>query len=255
MSTQHILVDDAAPGVRVLTLNRPQQRNALNMALIEQLCDAIAQAEAEPACRVAILTGAGPAFCAGLDLKEAADLDRAQRGAQLVARMLKKVHDTGLVTIAAVHGSAMAGGAGLMSACDLAVASEDTRIGYPEVRRGLVAGLVMHMLLQQVGQRVARQLVLTGEPVDAGRAFDVGLVNQVVPAGQHLQAATSLAKQVLLGAPQAVMHTKQIIDELSPGNLGVALQVALDHHMAARRSDEAIEGLKAFAEKRAPAWL
>src|SRR5499425_3036474 len=138
-----ILVETQSPQVTVLTLNRPERRNALTLELLTELCAAINVASGQREQRVLILRGSGAAFCTGLDLKEAADQTKAHATAEMVAKTLIAIAETRLVTIAAVHGAAVAGGAGIMSACDFVVAAEKTKIGYPEVRRGLVAGLVM----------------------------------------------------------------------------------------------------------------
>ena len=242
------------PGVVILTLNRPQKRNALSMALMESLCRAMVAAEADVSRRVVILRGAGPVFCAGLDLREAADDDTAERSAHLVAQTLRTIHRSRLVSIAAVHGAALAGGAGVMTACDLVVAADGTHIGYPETFRGLVAGLVMSFLVRQIGDRRARELLLLGESIGARRAADIGLVNRVVEAGRLLDTAVALATQVMMGGPQAVARIKELLNELAPRDLDGDLHLALRHHLAARASDEAKEGLAAFLEKRAPAW-
>ena len=140
----------------VVTLNRPDRRNALTIELMTQLAGAIDAANADTSRRAIILRGAGEGFCAGLDLKEAQQAGSHEASARAVAGMLKVVHTSKLVTIAAVHGHAMAGGAGLMAACDLAVAAAGTKIGYPEVRRGLVPALVSTLLRHQVGDRRLR---------------------------------------------------------------------------------------------------
>src|SRR5213594_1917020 len=158
-----VLIEKQTPQITVVTLNRPERRNALTVELLTQLCAAIKVTSGQPRERVLILRGAGAAFCTGLDLKEAADLKKAQMTAELVAKTLITLAETHLVTIAAVHGAAVAGGAGIMSACDFVVAAEGTRIGYPEARRGLVAGLVMTFLRRQVGERHMRELLLGSE--------------------------------------------------------------------------------------------
>src|SRR5947199_5058551 len=175
-----VLTEKQSPQITVVTLNRPERRNALTLELLSQLCAAIKVASDEPQNRVIILRGAGAAFCTGLDLKEAADQTKAHATAEMVANTLIAVSQTHLVTIAAVHGAAVAGGAGIMSACDFVVAAERTRIGYPEVRRGLVAGLVMTFLRRQVSERNLRELLFGGELIDAVRAKEIGLVNHVV---------------------------------------------------------------------------
>src|SRR5437899_1219651 len=216
---------------------------------------AIRVASDEPRERVLILRGAGAAFSTGLDLKEAADLKKAQMTAELVAKTLITLAETRLVTIAAVHGAAVAGGAGIMSACDFVVAAEKTKIGYPEVRRGLVAGLVMTFLRRQVGERNMRELVLGGELIEAPRAREIGLVNRVVAPDQLLYEAQRFADSVLQGAPNAVAETKRLIEELWSTSVKEDVDLALKHHMQARESAEAREGIAAFNEKRPPNWV
>jgi methylglutaconyl-CoA hydratase len=241
--------------VTTLAFNRPAKRNALNVALLTQLAGALDAAEADRTRRVLILRGEGPAFCAGLDLAEAADPEQAHRSAELIARVLRTLGTTRLVTIAAVHGAALAGGAGFMSACDFAVAAEGTQLGYPETRRGLVAALVMTFLRRQLRERDARELLLTGEPVDAARAAAIGLVNRTVPADQLLPEARRLAVAVLAGGPEAVANTKRLLAELWPRPLQADLERAQAFHLEARQSPEAAEGIAAFREKRPPKWV
>src|ERR1700720_4699898 len=179
-----VLIEKQSPKVAIITLNRPERRNALTIELLTELSAAIKVASDEPHERILILRGAGAAFCTGLDLKEAADPRKAHATADMVAKTVIALSQTRLITIAAVHGSAVAGGAGIMSACDFVVAAEKTKIGYPEVRRGLVAGLVMTFLRRQIGERHMRELVFGGELIDAQRARENGLVNRVVAPDQ-----------------------------------------------------------------------
>lgn len=253
-SVPPILVSTDGP-VTIIALNRPARRNALNVALLEQLIAAVTAAESDRAMRVLILRGEGPVFCAGLDLAEAADPAQAHHSAGLIARILQALSATRLVTIAAVHGAAIAGGAGLMTACDFAVAAQGTQIGYPETRRGLVAALVMTFLLRQLRERDARELLLTGELIDTSRARDIGLVNREVLAEELLPAATRLADAVLCGGPEAVVNTKRFVAELGPRPLSADLDRALTFHVEARQSAEAAEGIAAFHEKRPPKWM
>src|SRR5437763_4230427 len=171
-----VLIEKQSPQITVVTLNRPERRNSLTIQLLNELISAIKVASDQPDERVLILRGAGAAFCTGLDLKEAADQTKAHATAEMVAKTLVTLAETRLVTIAAVHGAAVAGGAGIISACDFVVAAEKTKIGYPEVRRGLVAGLVMTFLRRQVGERNMRELLLGSELIDAERATEIGLV-------------------------------------------------------------------------------
>src|SRR6266699_953638 len=250
-----VLIEKESPQISVVTLNRPERRNALTLELLTELYAAINVASEQPEQRVLILRGAGAAFCTGLDLKEAADTTKAHATADMVANTLIAISQTRLVTIAAVHGAAVAGGAGIMSACDFVVAAEKTKIGYPEVRRGLLAGLVITFLRRQVGERNMRELVLGGELIDAERARAIGLVNRVVAPGQLINEAQKFADSVLQGAPNAVAQTKRLIEELWATSVKEDVDLALKHHMQARESAEAREGIAAFNEKRPPNWV
>ncbi|MEP6698199.1 MAG: enoyl-CoA hydratase/isomerase family protein [Verrucomicrobiota bacterium] len=250
-----ILVEKETPHITRVTLNRPERRNALTIELMTELTAAIELAEADSSQRVLILRGAGAAFCTGLDLKEAAKVEKAHATAEMVARTLIVVSQTRLITIAAVHGAAVAGGAGIMSACDFVIAAEGTRIGYPEVRRGLVAGLVMTFLRRQLRERDIRELVLASELIDAQRALAIGLINRVVLPDELESAVRTVADSVLQGAPGALTNTKRLIEELWSTSVEADVQQALQHHMRARESTEAKEGIAAFLEKRPPHWV
>ena len=250
-----VLVEKPNPRVTIVTLNRPERRNALTVQLLNELQSAIKMASDERQERILILRGAGDAFCAGLDLKEAARVSGAQATAEMVARTLIALSETNLITIAAVHGAAVAGGAGIMSACDFVVAAEGTKIGYPEVRRGLVAALVLTFLRRQVRERPIRELLFGGELIDAQRAREIGLINRVVPAGDVMSEALKFADLVLQGAPSAVVESKRLIAELFPPTVKDDIERALKYHMHARESAEAREGIAAFNEKRPPKWV
>src|SRR5499427_4840500 len=209
-----VLIEKQTPQITVVTLNRPERRNALTIELLAELQAAINAASEEVQQRVLILRGAGAAFCTGLDLKEAADVTKAHATADMVAKTLITLSQVPLVTIAAVHGAAVAGGAGIMSACDFVVAAARTKIGYPEVRRGLVAGLVMTFLRRQVGERNLRELLLGSELIDAERAKEIGLVNRVVAQDDLMREALKFAESVLRGAPGALAQTKRLVEEL-----------------------------------------
>lgn len=249
-----VLRDEPAKGVVRLTLNRPEKRNALSIPLLEAFCNELDVVANDRAARVVILAGAGPVFCAGLDLQEASYPSRSEASAALITRMLETVHHLPKVTIATVHGSAVAGGAGLMSACDFVVAADGTKIGYPEVRRGLVAGLVMTFLRRQLRERDARELLLLGEIFDARKALAIGLVNRVAPAEEILDHALSIAKTAMLGAPEAIMRSKRLLERLWAREIADDFDEAHRVHLEARTSTEATEGVKAFLEKRPPAW-
>jgi methylglutaconyl-CoA hydratase len=248
-----VLIEKQSPQISVITLNRPERRNALTIELMSELTAAVENAAADPKQRILILRGAGKAFCTGLDLEEAAKAE-PHVTAETAARMLLALAETRLVTIATVHGAAVAGGAGIMSACDFVIAAERTKIGYPEVRRGLVAGLVMTFLRRQLRERDLRELLLASELIEAERAHEIGLVNRVVPAGELESAAQKIAASVLQGAPGAITNSKRLMEKLWSTTIREDIELALRHHMEARESAEAKEGIAAFNEKRPPNW-
>jgi methylglutaconyl-CoA hydratase len=249
-----VLVEKQTPQITVLTLNRPERRNALTVELMTELASAVEQAGADAKQRILILRGAGKAFCTGLDLQEAAKAE-PHVTAEAVARTLLAIAETRLVTIATVHGAAVAGGAGIMSACDFVVAAERTKIGYPEVRRGLVAGLVMTFLRRQLRERDLRELLLASELIDAERARAIGLVNRVVQSEELESEAKKIAIAVLQGAPGAITNSKRLMEELWSTSVKEDIEVALRHHLEARESAEAREGIAAYNEKREPSWM
>src|SRR4051794_7373497 len=172
---QPVLIEQRGP-FTVITLSRPDRRNALTIELMRQLVAAVSAANADASRRAIILRGSGEGFCAGMDLKEAQAMPTGHEAiARGVADMLRAVHASPLVTVAAVHGHAMAGGAGLMAACDLAVAAAGTKIGYPEVRRGLVPALVSTLLRHQIGERRVRGVVLPAGAITAGPGPGIGV--------------------------------------------------------------------------------
>src|SRR3954470_21699227 len=210
-----VLVEKQSPQVTLLTLNRPERRNALTIELMSDLTTAIENAAADPAQRIVILRGAGKAFCTGLDLGEAVVND-PQTTAENVARMLLAIAETRLVTIAMVHGAAVAGGAGVMSACDFVIAAERTKIGYPEVRRGLVASLVMTFLRRQLRERDLREVLLASELFDAEHARQIGLVNRIVAPADLQSETQKITAAVLQGAPHAITNSKRLLEQLWP---------------------------------------
>jgi len=250
-----VQVTDPEDGVRQIALNRPDKRNALNIPMLEALCEALAAAEADDGVRVIVLRGNGPVFCAGLDMAEAADADLAHASAGLVAQALKSLYHSTRVTLAVVQGAAIAGGAGLMSACDIALGTIDSKYGYPEVRRGLVAGLVMTFLRRQVAERHARDLLLLGEIIDGERAEAIGLLNRAVPSDLLEETAAITVRQALKGSPQAIRLTKRFFDELHQRPVDDDLEKALALHVEVRQGSDAQEGMAAFFDKRNPSWM
>lgn len=243
----------------VLTLHRPDQRNALSRDLIAALSEAIRRATDEPTVRVIILTGAGSAFCAGMDLAELRSTigpdtpkERIWTDAHALSRLFDQIYSCPKPTIAAVNGPAVAGGAGIVSVCDLAVAAKHARFGYPEVRLGLVAAMVLPHLLRHVGERAARQLLLTGSLIDADEALRIGLINRVTEADDLMPTVRSLALDCVRGGPAALATTKALLRQCS--HQAVSVGQLADASAEPRLTEECQHGLTAFFEKKLTPW-
>jgi enoyl-CoA hydratase len=251
--TPEPVLTEVSDGIAVITINRPEARNAVNGAVARGMAAAIDELDARGDVRVLILTGAGGTFSAGMDLKGFLSGDApivAGRGfGGLVQQPPAKP------IIAAVEGYALAGGFELVLACDLVVASDQAKFGLPEVRRGLVAGAGgLLRLPQRIPYHLAMEIALTGEHFSAAHLRDAGLVNAVVPAGQALAGARELADRLAKGAPLALAATKRIIVESADWDSAESFNRQGAILAPVMRSADAIEGATAFAEKRAPNW-
>src|SRR5690625_236584 len=240
-------------GIQTITLNRPEARNAMTLAMAKQIAQALDELDNNDTINVSILTGAGGSFCAGMDLKRFLEGERPSipgRGfGGLTARPPKKP------LIAAVEGYALAGGFELVLACDLIVAASTAKFGIPEVKRGLAAvGGGLLRLPQQIPYRVAMELALTGEMFSAEKALELGLINRVSEPGSTLEQAHQLAAKITENGPLGVQASKQVIQESRDWPLAEMWdkQRALTEHVF--ESEDAREGSKAFAEKRKPNW-
>jgi len=251
MSDDPVIFERQTEEVATCTLNRPEKRNALSIQLMQQLCGYVEEAQKDKKTRVLILRAKGPAFCAGLDLNDAMDPKLRVASAKMVKQSLVTLYQTPLVTIAMVHGAAVGGGAGLVAACDFAVADEDATIGFPEVRRGLAAAQVMSVLVRKLKRADLADLLLSGELMIAARALQMGLFSRV---GNIELEAKRLTDQVLRGAPQALAKTKRILDDLYRSDLETDLDMCLLHHILTMEGAEAREGMAAFLEKRKTGW-
>ncbi len=245
--------------VAVVTLQRADKRNALSRALIADLHAAFERAANDPAARCVVLAADGPTFCAGMDLAELQESLDAPKEATPVwddalrlARLYDLIYALPKPTIAAVQGPAVAGGAGLATVCDLAVATPSAKFGYPEVRRGLVAAMVMPHLLRHVGERMARWLLLTGDLIDASEALRCGLVNEVVPAEQLMPRAFALAQACAEGGPMALAKTKKFLHQFS--RQALSIEAAAQASAEPRLTDECQQGLRAFFAKQPTPW-
>jgi enoyl-CoA hydratase len=247
------VVSEERDGVLLVTLNRPEQRNAVNRAVAEGIAVALDRLDADDALRVGVLAGAGKGFCAGMDLKAFVAGEKPSvegRGfAGIVQRPARKP------LIAAVEGFAVAGGFEIALACDLIVAARGARFGIPEVKRGLVAaGGALLRLPQRIPYHLAMELALTGDFVDAERAYDVGLVSRLVEPGSAVDAALELAAQIAANGPLALAASKRILVEAPSWPTDELWQRQAEISDPVRGSQDAREGSLAFAEKRTPCW-
>jgi enoyl-CoA hydratase len=244
---------EVADGVAVITISRPQARNAVNGDVARGIAAATDEFDANPDVSAIVLTGAGGTFSAGMDLKGFLTGDSPVVAGRGFGGMAER--PPAKPVIAAVEGYALAGGFELVLSCDLVVASEEATFGLPEVRRGLVAGAGgLLRLPRRIPYHVAMEIALTGEHFTAARLAEVGLVNKLVPAGQALAAATELAKRVALGGPLALAASKRVITESAdwPSSEAFARQGEIIGPVFI--SKDAREGATAFAEKRPPVW-
>lgn len=255
--TQSILQETPCKGVAVLTFNRPERRNALSIAMMRSLIEILKTLSEQREARVVILRGAGPVFCAGLDLAEASNGDLVEESAQCVANTLHALRYSPIVTIASVHGGAYAGGAGVVAACDMAIGATDLQIGFPEARRGLLPALITDVLQTKVREGDLAELFLVGNPIDAHRAQQIGLFQRIVPTEKLFDVAMELAQGILAGGPQTIIDTKILMHRAFDAHKHKKHEdhSSIQDHLKARNSPEAREGLRAFLEKRPPSWI
>ncbi|MEM9254639.1 MAG: crotonase/enoyl-CoA hydratase family protein [Pseudomonadota bacterium] len=250
--SDEVLVD-VADGIMTVTLNRPEAKNAANRALAEGVVAAMDQLDASDDIRVAILTGAGGTFCSGMDLKAFVTGETPQIDGRGFAGLTEQGPRKPL--IGAIEGYALAGGLELAISCDLLVAADNAKFGIPETKRGLAAAAGGLMKLpRQIPPRVAMELALTGDFIDAQRAAELGLINHIVPAGTALDAAKELAAKIVANGPLAVAVSKQVILESADWSSEDMWKKQGDLVMPVFGSEDAIEGATAFAEKRPPNW-
>jgi len=245
---------EVADGIATITLNRPEVRNAIDKATADALAAAVDDVDARDDVAVVILTGAGSTFCAGMDLKAfGATGERPIHQERGAFGFVRKPPEKPV--IAAIEGSALGGGLELALACDLIVVARSSKLGLPEVKRGLVAaaGGVLR-LPRRIPQAVAMEMILTGEPISANQALACGLVNEVVEDGSALAAAADLAASVAANAPLAVRTAKRIVTDSADWPMDEAFDRQAPWVDRVRSSRDATEGARAFAEKRAPRW-
>jgi enoyl-CoA hydratase len=253
MNDEQAVLSERRERVLLITINRPDQRNAVNAAVAQGIASALDELDAADDLSVGVITGAGKGFCAGMDLKAFVAGERPWAGDRGFAGITQRSSDKPL--IAAVEGFAVAGGLEVALACDLIVASRGAKLGIPEVKRSLVAaGGALLRLPRVLPRTVAMELALTGEAIDAERGYELGFVNRVSEPGQAVAAALALAETIAANGPLALAATKRILVEAADwpdaeffDRQGKVVEPVM-------RSEDAREGATAFAERRQPVW-
>jgi len=241
-----------------ITLNRPEKRNAISAEMIEELLAALDGAESSAA-RVVLLTGAGKAFCSGMDLdslKAIAPQSAEQNleASRQVARLFRRLYSFPKPLIAAVNGPAIAGGCGIAMLCDFTLAVPDATFGYTEVRIGFIPAFVSVFLIRQVGEKRARDLLLTGRIFDAAEAHRIGLVTEVGPADALLDRCHELAATLLASSPTSLERTKRLLRHFSQSDFDCEMELAVQENASIRSTADFREGVASFLEKRKPVW-
>ena len=244
--------------IATITLNRPEKRNAISTEMIQELLPALHECDLSPA-RVVIITGAGKAFCSGMDL-DALKTISAQTGAEnaadsrRMAAMFRHLYDFPKPLIAAVNGPAIAGGCGIATLCDFTLAVPEARFGYTEVRIGFIPALVSVFLRRQIGEKRARDLLLTGRIFDAEEALRLGLVNAIVEPEKLMDAARELAASLLANSPTSLHRTKMLLAGCAKEQLDREIELAVQENASIRATQDFSEGVSSFLEKRKPEW-
>ncbi len=242
----------------LLTLNRPEKRNAISYELIDELLRALGEVE-QSAAQIVILTGAGKAFCSGMDLDNLRAItgrtdEQNLADSATMARLFRSLYEFPKVTIAAVNGPAIAGGCGLATLCDFTLASSEAKFGYTEVRIGFVPAIVSAFLLRQVGEKHARDLLLTGRIIGADEALRMGLVNEIVEPKELLSRSRELAASLLSNSPASLLATKRLLKHYAAESLDREIGAAVEENARIRRTADFREGVSSFLEKRNPRW-
>jgi methylglutaconyl-CoA hydratase len=244
--------------VALVTLNRPDKRNAISFELVEEVLHALAEVEKSQA-RVLVLTGAGKAFSGGMDLENLKNLigrshEENVKDTQTMGRLFRTLYDFPKPTVAAVNGAAIAGGTGLATLCDITIASTEAKFGYTEVRIGFIPAIVSSFLVRQVGEKQARDLLLTGRIFDAAEAHRIGLINEVVEPERLMPRVKEVVAQILENSPASVIATKKLINSFERDELTEQIESAMIENARSRTTKDFHEGVTAFLEKRKPVW-
>jgi methylglutaconyl-CoA hydratase len=247
-----------AQGIATITLNRADKRNAISYELIDDLLAALKQAAGSPA-QIVMLTGAGKAFCSGMDLDNLKQLtgrthEQNVQDSETMASLFRTLYDFPKPTIAAVNGPAIAGGTGLATLCDFTLAVPEAKFGYTEVRIGFVPAIVSSFLIANIGEKRARDLLLTGRIFGAEEALRLGLVNEIVAPEQLMPRAQELAAQLLENSPASLQATKKLLSGYTREQIDRQVKQAIQSNAAIRQTADFKEGITAFLEKRKPTW-
>lgn len=249
---------EATGEVATITLNRPDKRNAISTRMIDDLLAALDHIEAGPA-RVAIITGAGKAFCAGMDLEGLRSLAAQSPQENLedsrrMAKLFYRIYSFPKPLISAVNGAAIAGGCGIATLVDFTLAAPEARFGYTEVRIGFIPALVSVFLRRQVGEKIARDLLLSGRIFDGAEAFRIGIVSEIVAPEKLVERAQGLAGVLLASSPTSILRTKRLLLQTDDSALQGEIELAIRENADIRATHDFREGLSSFLEKRAPRW-
>jgi len=244
--------------IATITFNRPEKRNAISYELIQELIAALGEVESSAA-QVLILTGAGKAFCSGMDLENLRTItsrspEENLKDSQTMAGLFRAIYEFPKVTIAAVNGPAVAGGCGIATLCDFTIASKDAKFGYSEVRIGFLPAIVSAFLVRQMGEKQARDLLLTGKIIDAAEALRLGMITEMVAPEHLLQRTQQLAEELLQNSPASLAATKRLLNHFSAGELGGQIDAAVRANAEIRATADFREGVISFLEKRKPTW-
>jgi len=244
--------------IATITLNRPDKRNAISYELIGDLIHALEEVKNSTA-RILILTGAGKAFSSGMDLENLKVLigrtpEQNLEDSRRMVSLFRSLYEFPKPTIAAVNGAAIAGGTGLALLCDFTLAVPEAKFGYTEVRIGFVPAIVATFLLRQVGEKIARDLLLTGRLFDAAEALKIGLINEIVPPEKLLDRARGLAAQLAENSPLSLFNTKRLLTDHARAELDLQIEAAIRENAGIRESADFREGITSFLEKRKPKW-
>jgi len=257
MAYETLLVE-STEHVATITLNRPDKRNSINTQMIADLQSALDAVEKTHA-RVVVLTGAGKAFCAGMDLALLQAIatqspSENQEDSRRMAKMFRRIWSYSKPMIAAVNGHALAGGCGLATLCDFTIAVPEAKFGYTEVKIGFLPAIVSVFLTRQIGEKRARDLLLTGRLVEAAEARELGMINEIVPTEKLMQRVMQLAEVLIAASPASVTRAKRLLTTAAAASLDADLERAVLENARMRCTPDFKEGLASFLEKRKPQW-